>query len=112
MGVVDAFFIAKLGLIAIDAVGVTNVYSMTYIGVFTAVSAALSVFLSRAVGAKNLELGRSAIWNGFIIALIIGLLVSLISVFFAVPLLHIMGAAMNRMCEHIDVGVISNRQYQ
>ena len=53
LGVVDTFFIAKLGLVAIDAVGVANVYSMTYMGVFTAVSAALSVFLSRAVGAKN-----------------------------------------------------------
>lgn len=92
LGVVDAFFIAKLGLIAIDAVGVTNIYSMTYIGVFTAVSAALSVFLSRSVGAKNLERGRSAIWHGFVIVLLLGLLVSWVSVFFAVPLLHIMGA--------------------
>lgn len=92
LGVVDAFFIAKLGLIAIDAVGVTNIYSMTYIGVFTAVSAALSVFLSRSVGAKNLERGRSAIWHGFVIAFLLGLTVSLMSMFFAVPLLHIMGA--------------------
>jgi putative MATE family efflux protein len=92
LGVVDSFFIAKLGLIAIDAVGVTNIYSMTYIGVFTAVSAALSVFLSRAVGARNLERGRSAVWHGFIIAIVIGLITSLISVFFAIPLLHIMGA--------------------
>ncbi|SHJ74478.1 putative efflux protein, MATE family [Alicyclobacillus tolerans] len=92
LGVVDTFFIAKLGLVAIDAVGVTNVYSMTYVGVFIAVSAALSVFLSRAVGAKNFERGHSSIWHGFVIAFIVGIIVSLISVFFAVPLLHIMGA--------------------
>lgn len=92
LGVIDSFFIAKLGLIAIDAVGVTNVYSMTYIGVFTAVSAALSVFLSRAVGAKNMERGRSVIWHGFVIAFLLGLVISLFSVLFAVPLLHIMGA--------------------
>lgn len=92
LGVVDAFFIAKLGLIAIDAVGVTNVYSMTYIGVFTAVSTALSVFLARAVGASDLVRGRSAIWHGFLIAFMVGLVLSLISVFFSVPLLHIMGA--------------------
>lgn len=92
LGVVDAFFIAKLGLIAIDAVGVTNVYSMTYIGVFTAVSTALSVFLSRAVGAKNLERGRSAVLHGFVIAFFIGFIASLVSMFFAIPLLHIMGA--------------------
>jgi putative MATE family efflux protein len=91
LGVVDTFFIAKLGLISIDAVGVTNVYSAKYIGVFTAVSAALSVYLSRAVGAKNLERGRSVIWHGFVIALIIGLIVSVISFLFAIPLLHIMG---------------------
>lgn len=92
LGVVDTFFIARLGLIAIDAVGVTNVYSMTYIGVFTAVSAALSVFLSRAVGAKNKERSHSVIWHGFVIAFIIGLFASLISLLFAVPLLHVMGA--------------------
>lgn len=92
LGVVDAFFIARLGLIAIDAVGVTNVYSMTYVGVFTAVSTALSVFLSRAVGAKNLDRGKSAVWHGFVIAVLLGIIFSALSVFFAIPLLHIMGA--------------------
>ncbi len=92
LGIVDAFFIAKLGLIAIDAVGVTNVYSMTYIGVFTAVSAALSVFFARAVGAKNLQRGHSVVWHGFVIAFLLGLILSLTSIFFAIPLLHIMGA--------------------
>ena len=87
LGVVDTFFIAKLGLVAIDAVGVTNVYSMTYVGVFIAVSAALSVFLSRAVGAKNVERGHSSIWHGLIISFIVGIIASFISIFFAVPLL-------------------------
>lgn len=92
LGVVDAFFIAKLGLIAINAVGVTNIYSMTYIGVFTAISTALSVFLSRAVGAKQLERGRSSVWHGFVLAFLFGLITSLISVLGAIPLLHMMGA--------------------
>lgn len=92
LGVVDTFFIAKLGLVAIDAVGVTNVYSMTYIGVFIAISSALSVFLSRAIGAKDLERGRSAVWHGVVIGVAIGAVLGVISVVFAVPLLHIMGA--------------------
>ncbi|MDP9729692.1 MATE family efflux transporter [Alicyclobacillus tolerans] len=92
LGVVDTFFIAKLGLVAIDAVGVTNVYSMTYIGVFIAISAALSVFLSRAIGANDIERGRSAVWHGLVIAVAIGFVLGVISVFFAAPLLHIMGA--------------------
>lgn len=92
LGVVDVFFIAKLGLLAINAVGVTNVYNMTFTGVFIAVSSALSVFLSRSVGAKQYERGRSAIWHGFLIAVAIGLITSLVSVIFAKPLLDIMGA--------------------
>lgn len=92
LGVVDTLFIARLGLLDIDAVGVTNVYSATYIGVFIAVSAALSVYLSRAVGAKDLDRGRSAIWHGFFIAFIIGVVFSIISIFLPIPLLHIMGA--------------------
>lgn len=92
LGVVDALFIAKLGLVAIDAVGVTNIYSMTYVGVFTAISAALSVYLSRSVGANDLSRGRIALWHGLVIAFLLGLLTSLISVVFALPLMHIMGA--------------------
>ncbi|MCL6547848.1 MAG: MATE family efflux transporter [Alicyclobacillus sp.] len=92
LGVVDAVLIARLGLLAIDAVGVTNVYSMTYLGMFTAVSAALSVFAARAAGAGNFDQSRSAVWHGFVISFAVGVFVSLISIVFAVPLLHVMGA--------------------
>lgn len=92
LGVVDSFFIARIGLLAIDAVGVTNIYSLTYIGVFTAVSTAISVFLSRAIGAKNFEEGRFYISHGYLVAFVLGLFVTLGSIIFAVPLLHIMGA--------------------
>jgi putative MATE family efflux protein len=92
LGVVDSFFVAKLGLTAIDAVGVTNIYSMTYIGIFTAVSAAISVYLSRAFGSKNSDRGRAVAAHGFILAFLVGLVFSVISVSFASPLLHLMGA--------------------
>jgi putative MATE family efflux protein len=92
LGVVDSFFIARLGLLAINAVGVTNIYSMTYIGVFTAISATLSVFLSRAFGAKDKERSKSVIFHGLVISILIGLLFSLISVVFANPLLEMVGA--------------------
>jgi len=86
------FFIAKLGLLSIDAVGVTNIYSMTYVSVFTAISTALSVFLSRAVGAKHAAAGRRVVWHGFVIAFLIGAVFSTLSITLATPLLHIMGA--------------------
>jgi len=92
LGVVDSFFIAKLGLLAINAVGVTNIYSLTYIGVFTAISATLSVFLSRAFGAKDKERSKSVIFHGLFISILIGLLFSFVSVVFADQLLNTVGA--------------------
>ena len=92
LGVVDSFFIAKLGLLAINAVGVTNIYSMTYVGVFTALSATLSVFLSRAFGAKDVERSKSVIFHGLFISILVGLLFSVVSFLFAEPLLDLVGA--------------------
>ncbi|PLS01863.1 MATE family efflux transporter [Neobacillus cucumis] len=92
LGVIDSFFIAKLGLLAINAVGVTNIYNMTYIGVFTAISATLSIFLSRAFGAKRAEQSKSVIFHGLLISSFIGLLFSIISVIFAQSLLEWTGA--------------------
>ncbi|WP_208742775.1 MATE family efflux transporter [Bacillus cereus] len=92
LGVIDSLFIAKLGLVAINAVGVTNIYGMTYIGVFTALSATLSVFLSRAFGAKDIERSKSVIFHGLFISLLIGLLFSVLSIVFAQPLLNLVGA--------------------
>jgi putative MATE family efflux protein len=92
LGVADSFFIARLGLLAINAVGVTNIYSMTYIGVFTAISSTLSVFLSRAFGAKDEERSKSVIFHGLFISILIGLIFSIVSVVFANPLLTMVGA--------------------
>jgi putative MATE family efflux protein len=92
VGVVDMFFIAKLGLAAIDAVGITNVFSMTYIGVFSALSAAGSIYMSRGRGAQDAD----QVWRGFTHALwlstVIGLLIAILSVLLRTPLLQVMGA--------------------
>ena len=92
LGVVDAFFIAKLGLLAINAIGVANIYSMTYVGVFTALSATLSVFLSRAFGAKDVERSKAVIFHGLFLSILVGLIFSVISVVFADSLLDLVGA--------------------
>ncbi|MFC0027870.1 MATE family efflux transporter [Neobacillus cucumis] len=92
LGVVDSFFIAKLGLLAINAVGVTNIYSMTYIGVFTAISATLSVFLSRSFGAKDVTRNKAVIFHGIFISIFIGLVFSIVSVAFANTFLELIGA--------------------
>ncbi|CAG9606840.1 MATE family efflux transporter [Pseudoneobacillus rhizosphaerae] len=102
LGVVDSIFIAQLGLLAINAVGVTNIYSMTYVGVFTALSATLSVFLSRAFGAKDIGRSKSVIFHGQLISVIIGVLFGAVSVIFAEPLLDLVGANTELKSEAID----------
>ncbi len=92
LGVVDSVFIAQLGLLAINAVGVTNIYSMTYIGVFMALSAMLTVFLSRAFGAKDVSRSKSVIFHGIFLSILVGLIFSIVSVLFADPLLNLVGA--------------------
>ncbi|MEH7118345.1 MATE family efflux transporter [Neobacillus vireti] len=92
LGVIDSFFVAKLGLLAINSVGVTNIYSMTYIGVFMAVSATLSVFLSRAFGAKDTRRSKSVIFHGLFLSVLLGLVFSFFSVVFASTLLDWTGA--------------------
>ncbi len=92
LGVVDSIFIAQLGLLAINSVGVTNIFNTTYIGVFTALSATLSVFLSRAFGAKDANRSKSVIFHGMILSFLVGLIFSIISVSFPDPLLSLVGA--------------------
>lgn len=92
LGVIDMVFIAHLGLVAVSAVGVTNIYGITFTGVFLGISASLSVFLSRSAGEHNLKRARSVVWHGLLLALLAGLILSFISVRFSRSLLHIMGA--------------------
>ncbi|MGG1292846.1 MATE family efflux transporter [Bacillus smithii] len=93
LGVIDSFFIAKLGLLSINSVGVTNIYNMIYIGVFTAISATLSIFLSRAFGAKDVARSKSVIFHGLVISVLIGLFFSVISIAFSQTLLDLTGAS-------------------
>ncbi|WP_286133885.1 MATE family efflux transporter [Bacillus sp. AFS053548] len=95
LSVIDSFFIAKLGLLSINAVGVTNIYGMTYIGVFTAISTTLTVFLSRSFGAKDTERSKSVIFHGLFVSVLIGLFFSVFSVAFANLLLNWTGANEN-----------------
>jgi Na+-driven multidrug efflux pump len=65
---------------------------MTYVGVFTALSATLSVFLSRAFGAKDVSRSKSVIFHGVFLSVIVGLIFSFVSVIFSKTLLNMVGA--------------------
>ncbi|NBI29641.1 MATE family efflux transporter [Chengkuizengella marina] len=91
LGFVDTLFVSKLGLIEVSAVGVTNAILAIYFAVFMALGVATNVFVAKNIGAgkkdKASQIGQQAI----ILSIFAGVLFGLISLFFAEPLLKLMG---------------------
>lgn len=106
VGAADMFFISKLGLLAINAVGITNIFSMTYIAVFIALSSSASIIMSRGKGARNSEQIREGFTHGLLLSTAAGLIIGALSVVFRIPLLRIMGAQADIMESAIPYYVI------
>ncbi len=90
VGFADSFFVSRLGLHAVAAVGVSNAIFQIYFAIFTAVATASGVFAARATGAGHGAPKAAA--QGLWLAAICGLVLGLIAIPFAGPLLTIMGA--------------------
>jgi putative MATE family efflux protein len=92
VGFVDTLFVAKIGLNEVAAVGVTSAIVAVYIAIFMAIGVGTSSMIARSVGAGRLdqakEIARQSTW----ITAIVGVLFGLITLFFAEPLLRLMGA--------------------
>lgn len=92
VGFVDTLFVSKLGLAEVTAVGVANAVLAIYIAIFMAIGVGTSSLIARHIGAGNVVLAKGVAKQSTIISAIIGLLFGLITLFFAEPLLRIMGA--------------------
>jgi putative MATE family efflux protein len=92
VGFVDILFLSKLGLNEVTAVGVANAVLAVYMAIFMAIGVGASSLIAKSVGAGNLEQAKAIAKQSTIISSIIGLLFGLITLFFAEPLLRIMGA--------------------
>src|SRR5436189_1362509 len=91
--VVDMFFVGKLGANAIATVGLTEsvitiVYSLA-IGLSTAATA----MVARRIGEKDPQAASHAGMQALIMAIIATIVISIIGLFFAPDILHIMGAS-------------------
>lgn len=91
LGFVDTLFVSKLGLIEVSAVGVTNAILAVYFAVFMSVGVAANVFIAKHIGANEKEKASLVSQQSIILATLIGLLFGLVSLFFAKPLLQLMG---------------------
>ncbi|MCY9667623.1 MATE family efflux transporter [Paenibacillus alginolyticus] len=92
VGFVDTVFVAKLGLVEVAAVGVTNAILAVYLAVFMAIGVGTSSLIARSVGAGDLGKAKAIARQSTWISIILGISFGIVTFFFAEPLLRIMGA--------------------
>lgn len=92
IGVVDTYFIAKIGTEAIAGVGVTNLIMNIYIAFFLALGVGTTAIVSRNIGANNVEDANNSVRQSIIIALGIGTVFGIINLIFSKNILFLLGA--------------------
>lgn len=91
VGFVDMLFVAQLGLIEVSAVGVTNAIVAIYIAIFMSLGVAINVYIAQHLGANQPEEAGRLAQQGILLASALGLLTGIVTLFFAEPLLQLMG---------------------
>lgn len=92
VGFVDTLFVARLGLVEVAAVGVTNAILAIYLAIFMAIGVGTASLIARSVGASDLEKAKAIARESTWISAMLGIAFSIVTFFFAEPLLQIMGA--------------------
>lgn len=80
VGFVDTVFVAKLGLIEVAAVGVTNAILAVYIALFLAIGVGTSSLIARSVGAGDLTKAKAIARQSTLISALLGIAVGNTSV--------------------------------
>ncbi len=93
IGVVDTYFVGKLGTEAIAAVGVTNLTMNLFISFFLALGVGTTAVVSRLIGAQNSKKAESALKHAVVMVVAIGFLIGGVNVIFARPILRLLGAS-------------------
>ncbi|TFB22135.1 MATE family efflux transporter [Filobacillus milosensis] len=91
LGFVDTLFVSKISLTAVSAVGVTNAILAVYIAVFMSLGVAVNIRVANYVGAKEYTKASRIAQQAIILAAIVGVAFGIITLFFASPLLQLMG---------------------
>lgn len=91
LGFADTFFVSKIGLEEVSAVGVTNAILAIYFAVFMAIGVGVNVLIANAVGEGRYDRASKVAQQGIILAALVGLLTGLITLLFAEVLLSLLG---------------------
>jgi len=92
LGIVDTYFVSKLGTEAIAGVGITNLTMNVYIAFFMALGIGTSAMIARYIGKKEAIEANKALHGAIKLSLLIGLVFGLINLIFSKQILDILGA--------------------
>ncbi|SFJ81227.1 MATE family efflux transporter [Thermoflavimicrobium dichotomicum] len=92
VGFVDTLFVSELGLVEVSAVGITQTILQVYFAVFMAIGVGSTSLIARAIGANNIKEAQKVAKQSVLLSSWIGILFGLITLFFAEPILRLMGA--------------------
>lgn len=92
-GVVDMFFVAKLGVDSLATVALTESLIILIFGIAIGLSMATTAYVSRRIGEKDNEGAAVGAVQAIAVGILISVVVSLAGMFFAADLLRLMGAS-------------------
>src|SRR5271166_4007353 len=91
-GIVDMFFVARLGVDSLATVALTESCLVLVFGIAMGLSMATTAFVARRIGEKDPEGAAIAAVQAIAVGLVLSLIVGFAGIFFAPNLLALMGA--------------------
>lgn len=92
VGLADTFMVGHIGAAAVSAVGLSNQAVMLVTTFFSAVATGVTALVARHSGADEPEQANRILHQGYLLATLIGLLFTLLSITLAVPTMHVLQA--------------------
>ena len=91
-GVIDTIMIASIGTYAVAAVGLTSQPKFLMLSIFIAISVAVSALVARRKGQEDQVSANETLVTSLFLSLGFCVIITLISLFFANPILHLAGS--------------------
>lgn len=93
VGFIDTLMISRIGLLAVTAVGVANTILNVYLAIFIALGVGSSALIAQYLGANKEKEAQKITNQSFVLAVVVGLFSSLVTLLLGKPLLETMGAS-------------------
>ncbi|MED4017695.1 MATE family efflux transporter [Sutcliffiella cohnii] len=95
IGFVDTYFLSKVGLDEVTAVGLTNAIILVYFAIFMSIGVAANIFIAKYRGANEHENAKKVAQQSIFLACFTGLIFGIFTLVFSSPILKLMGAEGN-----------------